>query len=101
PDGSSGYCDIRASGPLAVGDWAVLDLPPFERRGTDLHLRSADDLAGCALIVSTLEALRDETRPFSVNAVFTRADEPGLFGARVVADEGRLPRAASGVAVQA
>jgi len=101
PDGSSGYCDIRATRPLAVGDWAVLDLPPFERRGTELYLRSADDLAGCALIISTLEALRDETRPFSVHALFTRAEEPGLFGARLVAEDGGLPREAYVVSVEA
>ena len=105
PDWSAGYCDIQldsgANGPLAVGDWAVLDLPAFERRGNELHLRSADDLAGCALIISALEALRDETRPFSVHAVFTRAEEPGLFGARLVAEDGGLPRDAYVVSVEA
>ena len=105
PDWSAGYCDIQlessAKGPLAVGDWAVLDLPPFARRERELFLRSADDLAGCALIISTLEALRDETRPFSVHAVFTRAEEPGLFGARLVAEDGALPRDAYVVSVEA
>jgi len=91
PDWSAGYCDIDAERPLAVGDWAVLDLPAFARREDELFLRSADDLAVCALIVSTLEALRDESRPFSVHAVFTRAEEPGLFGARIVAEYGGLP----------
>ena len=101
PDWSAGYCDIDAERPLAVGDWAVLDLPPFARRDNELFLRSADDLAGCALIISTLEALRDETQPFSVHAVFTRAEEPGLFGARLVAEDGGLPRDAYIVSVEA
>ena len=101
PDWSAGYCEIRSEQPLAVGDWAVLDLPAFERRGNELHLRSADDLAGCSLILSTLEALRDETRPFSVHAVFTRAEEPGLFGARIVAEDGSLPPDAYVVSVEA
>ena len=101
PDWSAGRCDIEAERPLAVGDWAVLDLPPFARRENELFLRSADDLAGCALIISTLEALRDETRPFSVHAVFTRAEEPGLFGARLVAEDGGLPRDAYVVSVEA
>jgi len=100
PDWSAGYCDIDAERPLAVGDWAVIDLPPFARRDNELFLRSADDLAGCALIISTLEALRDETRPFSVHAVFTRAEEPGLFGARLVAEDGGLPRDAYIVSVE-
>jgi len=101
PDWSAGYCDIDAERPLAAGDWAVLDLPAFARREDELFLRSADDLAGCALIVSTLEALRDESRPFSVHAVFTRAEEPGLFGARIVAEDGGLPPDAYVVSVEA
>ncbi|HEV2250603.1 MAG TPA: M28 family peptidase [Candidatus Limnocylindria bacterium] len=101
PDWSAGYCDITAERPLAAGDWAVLDLPAFERRGNELFLRSADDLAGCAMIVSTLRALRTETRPFSVQAVFTRAEESGLFGARLVAEDGGIPRDAYVVSVEA
>ena len=101
PDWSAGRCEIHSERPLARGDWAVLDLPPFERRGNELHLRSADDLAGCALIISALAALRDEARPFSVHAVFTRAEEPGLFGARLVAEDGSLPRDAFVVSVEA
>lgn len=101
PDWSAGYCDITAKRPLAVGDWAVLDMPAFERRGNELYLRSADDLAGCALILSALGALRDEARPFSVHAVFTRAEEPGLFGARLIAEDGGLPRDAFVVSVEA
>ncbi|HEY8806948.1 MAG TPA: hypothetical protein VIN70_05130 [Candidatus Limnocylindria bacterium] len=105
PDWSAGYCEIElaagAARPLAVGDWAVLDLPAFERRGNELFLRSADDLAGCALIISTLHALRDETRPFSMHAVFTRAEEPGLFGARLVAEDASIPKDAYIVSVEA
>jgi len=101
PDWSAGRCEILAERPLAEGDWAVLDLPAFERRGAELYLRSADDLAGCALIISTLAALRAETRPFSVHAVFTRAEEPGLFGARLIAEDGLLPRDAFVVSVEA
>ncbi|HEY8759049.1 MAG TPA: M28 family peptidase [Candidatus Limnocylindria bacterium] len=101
PDWSAGYCEIAAERPLAVGDWAVLDVPAFERRGNELHLRSADDLAGCAVIVSTLQALRDETRPFSVHAVFTRAEEPGLFGARLIAEDASIPKDAYVVSVEA
>jgi putative aminopeptidase FrvX len=101
PDWSAGYCEIVSERPLAVGDWAVLDVPAFERRGDELHLRSADDLAGCAVILSTLQALRGETRPFSVHAVFTRAEEAGLFGARLVAEDVSIPKDAYVVSVEA
>ena len=103
PDWSAGYCEIHAERDLAVGDWAVLDMPAFERRGPELHLRSADDLAGCGLIIAMLGALRDETRPFDVHAVFTRAEESGLFGARLIAEDQdrRIPKDAYVVSVEA
>lgn len=101
PDWSAGRCEIRAERDLAVGDWAVLDMPAFERRGRELHLRSADDLAGCALIIAMLDALREETRAFDVHAVFTRAEESGLFGARLIAEDGRIQKDAYVVSVEA
>ncbi len=101
PDWSAGYCEVRAERDLEVGDWAVLDMPAFERRGPELHLRSADDLAGCALIIAMLAALGDETRAFDVHAVFTRAEESGLFGARIVAEDGSIPKDAYVVSVEA
>ena len=101
PDWSAGYCEIHAERDLAVGDWAVLDMPAFERRGPELHLRSADDLAGCGLIIAMLGELRDETRPFDVHAVFTRAEESGLFGARLIAEDQRIPKDAYVVSVEA
>jgi endoglucanase len=101
PDWSAGYCDIWAERDLAVGDWAVLDMPAFARRGPELHLRSADDLAGCALMIAVLDALREETRPFDVHAVFTRAEESGLFGARLIAEDHRIPKDAYVVSVEA
>lgn len=101
PDWSAGYCDIHADRDLAVGDWAVLDLPAFERRGDELYLRAADDLAGCALIISALAALQDETRAYDVHAVFTRAEESGLFGARLIAESTGIPKDAFVVSVEA
>jgi putative aminopeptidase FrvX len=98
---SLGHCRIRADSALAVGQWAVLDLPAFEIRGDELHLRAADDLALCAVIVLTLAALRDDARPHDVHAVFTRAEETGLYGARLVAEDGLVARDAVVVSLEA
>lgn len=89
---SLGHLRIRAERELAVGQWAILDLPAFERRGDELHLRAADDLALCAVAILALAALREDPRPHDVRAIFTRGEEPGLYGARLVAEDGLVPR---------
>src|SRR5206468_9192607 len=57
---STTVCRIRAERALAIGQFAVLDFPAAEVSGDEIRMRAADDLAGCALIVSVLLALRDE-----------------------------------------
>ncbi len=91
-DNSPGHCRIRADGELRVGQWAVMDLPPFVVTGDELHLRAADDLALCAVVVLVLAELVRDPRPHDVHAVFTRGEETGLYGARLVAEDGLLPR---------
>jgi putative aminopeptidase FrvX len=98
---STTVCRIRAEGPLAVGQFAVLDLPSADVAGDEIRMGAADDLAGCALIVCALLALRDEREPHDVHAVFTRAEETGLYGARLVAEDGLVPRDAYVVSVEA
>src|SRR5919201_1858691 len=84
PNNSVGICRIRAERELRVGQFAVVDLPGYEVHGDELRLRAADDLALCAVIVLALAALKDDPRPHDVHAVFTRAEETGLYGARLV-----------------
>ncbi len=98
---STTVCRIRAEGPLAVGQFAVLDLPSADVDGDEIRMRAADDLAGCALIVCVLLALRDEKEPHDVHAIFTRAEETGLYGARLAAEDELLPRDAYVVSVEA
>jgi putative aminopeptidase FrvX len=89
---SPGHCRIRAGAELRAGQWAVMDLPAFAVNGDELHLRAADDLALCAVVVLVLAALRDDPHPHDVHAVFTRGEETGLYGARLIAEDGLLPR---------
>ncbi len=98
---STTVCRIDAEEPLAVGQYAVLDLPAADVSGDEIRMRAADDLAGCALIVSVLLALRDEPAPHDVHAIFTRAEETGLYGARLAAEDVLLPRDAYVVSVEA
>jgi putative aminopeptidase FrvX len=89
---SPGHCRIRADAELRAGQWAVMDLPPFAVNGDELHLRAADDLALCAVVILVLATLRDDPRPHDVHAVFTRGEETGLYGARLIAEDGLLPK---------
>ena len=76
----------------------VFALPDFQLDGDFIRMRAADDLAGCASILATLAALTDgdgngnsTPPPGDVFGVFTRAEEVGLVGARLLAAAGTLP----------
>jgi putative aminopeptidase FrvX len=101
PGNSPGHVRVRAEGPLSAGAWATLDLPGLEVEGDELRMRAADDLALCAVAVLTLAQLRADERPCEVHALFTRAEETGLFGARLAAEAGTLPRDACVVSLEA
>ena len=98
---SLGNCRIRADRELRAGQFAVIDIPSLEARGDELHLRAADDLALCAVIVLAFAALKDDGRPHDVHAVFTRAEETGLYGARLVAEDALVPRECVVVSLEA
>ena len=63
-------------------------------------MRAADDLAGCGAILSALERLSETKAEADFYAVFTRAEEGGLFGARLMAEAGTLPKSAFVVSVE-
>ena len=88
---------VDPSIPAAV----VLDLPDYRLDGELVRMRAADDLAGCAAIVGALERLVLDPPEVEVYGVFTRAEEVGLVGARVLAEEGTLPREALVVSLEA
>ena len=69
----------------------VFDLPDFELDGEFIRMRAADDLAGCAAALAAMERIVSEGAAADVYAVFTRAEEGGLFGARLMAEARTLP----------
>ena len=72
---------------------AVFDLPDFALDGDYIRMRAADDLAGCAAALAALARLsrHDEKPQGDIYALFTRAEEVGLIGARLAADTRLLP----------
>ena len=88
--------------PLA----AVLELPDFSVEGDQVHMRAADDLAGCAIILAALRELvqntgRSDQDTGQVQGIFTRAEEVGLVGARLLAEGGSLPKETLVVSLEA
>lgn len=69
----------------------VFDLPDFMLEDGFIRMRALDDLAGCAATLSAMERLVAESAECDVYAVFTRAEEGGLFGARLMAEARTLP----------
>ena len=69
----------------------VFDLTDFQMQGDFIHMRAVDDLAGCAAILAAIASLAESPPPGDVFAVFTRAEEVGLVGARLMAEAGSLP----------
>ena len=79
--------ELPVAPPLPV----VFDLPDFELDGDTIRMRALDDLAGCAAVLTAIERASSEGHRARVYGVFTRAEEGGLFGARLLAEEGTLP----------
>ena len=69
----------------------MFDLPDFGIDGDTIRMRAADDLAGCGAILSARERLTTSGAEADFIAVFTRAEEGGRFGARLLAEAGTLP----------
>ena len=79
--------DVEIVPPVPV----VFDLPDFELDGDFIRMRAADDLAGCAAALAAMERLVSDGAEANVYGVFTRAEEGGLFGARLMAEARTLP----------
>ena len=88
--------EVEVALPTAV----VFDLPDFELDGETIRMRALDDLAGCASVLAAVERVAGEGAEADVFAVFTRGEEGGLFGARLMAQAGTLPANAVVVSVE-
>jgi len=92
---------IAGTEPPAAGSWGVWDLPDFEARDGLLHLRAADDLSGCAVMLGALATLVATGATADLTALFTRAEEVGLVGAALAARSGVVPRTTLVISLEA
>jgi len=70
----------------------TFDLPDFSQDGDTIRMRSADDLGGCAIILAALERMIQQKIRTDLFAVFTRAEEIGLYGACLMGQSSILPK---------
>ncbi|NLG17519.1 MAG: hypothetical protein GX556_09350 [Fibrobacter sp.] len=92
---------LKIEGHAEAGNIGMWDFDASRVEGETLFSRSCDDLAGCALILTTIEHfwnLNKKTLP--LGAVFTVAEEAGLHGAKYICSHKNLPRRAIPVSVE-
>ena len=77
---------LKADAELRPPVPVIFDLPDYALDGDTIRMRAVDDLAGCASILASMERWVSEEAETDVYAVFTRAEEAGLLGARLVAE---------------
>lgn len=83
---------VKSSVLPPVGAPIVFALDDFSISEDILRMRAMDDLAGCAAIIASLEELKNNPSASEVYGVFTRAEEVGLIGARLLSLEKTLPQ---------
>jgi putative aminopeptidase FrvX len=78
----------------------ILDLIDFKLDGDVIRARALDDLGGCAAVAGALAYISSREVAGNVYGLFTRAEEGGLFGARLAASDGLLPKDTAIVSVE-
>ena len=100
-DGRTVRVELSEDRPIEPPVPVVFDLPDFMLGDGFIRMRALDDLAGCAASLSAMERLVSENAECDVYAVFTRAEEGGLFGARLMAEARTLPADTLVVSIEA
>ncbi len=90
-DGRTVRVELSEDVPIEPPVPVVFDLLDFILDDGFIRMRALDDLAGCAASLAAMERLVSENAECDVYAVFTRAEEGGLFGARLMAEARTLP----------
>jgi putative aminopeptidase FrvX len=83
---------LRLKGRVRPGDFGTWNLVPFRRQNELVHTKGADDLVGCAAILSLIKELKSRGIQTGVRAAFTRAEEYGFLGTLGMIRAGHLPR---------
>lgn len=91
---------LRLTRTVRAGDFGTWDLVPFRRDKNLIHTKGADDLVGCAAILTMLKEVRRRKVETGVRAVFTRAEEYGFLGTLGMIRSERLPSSTKIISVE-
>jgi endoglucanase len=94
------FVDVGGADVGSLPRPVILALPDFELDGTLIRARALDDLGGCAAVSAALAYAAGRESAGAVYGLFTRAEEGGLFGARLAAEDGLLPEGTRVVSVE-
>ena len=97
---ASATARLEPGAHVEVGDLALWDVSACTIRGTTVHARQCDDLAGAAVVLATLDRAVTARMTGTLIGLFTRAEEVGLRGAAVTGRSRLLPDDALVVAVE-
>lgn len=83
---------VRLSHEVNKGDFGYYDLPGIRFKGGEIHTKSADNLAGVALLLDLLLRLKKGRAHVDVTVLLTRAEEVGFIGCISVVDRETLKK---------
>jgi endoglucanase len=92
---------LERAADLPAGTIGMWDFPALAFRGRRLLCRACDDVIGSAAVLCAMDEIVRRRLPARVTVLLTRAEEEGFIGALAACRDGRLPRGASLVAVEA
>ena len=80
----------------------IFDVEDFflDKQNNLVHMRAADDLAGCSSIMQALINLSNQNIEGDLYGVFTRAEEVGLLGAAALAESEIIPMETNIISVE-
>lgn len=90
--------EVRESIPS--GTLAMWNFPDPVIRGSQIHARACDDLAGAAAMLCAIDELSRTNKPCDAYFLFTRAEEVGFIGAIAAANAGTIPKKCFVVAME-
>jgi putative aminopeptidase FrvX len=87
-----GPVEIEAAKEVPAGSIGMWDLPEPAIRGSRIHARCCDDIAGAAAMLSCIKQMSKSKKTGEAYFLFTRAEEVGFVGAIAACEARTIPK---------